>query len=393
MRLAGRMAHLMPSPSFSTLARAKALEAAGRDIIHLEVGEPDFDTPDNVIAAGVAALQSGHTRYTPAAGDMALRTAVARQLSASRGIEVEPAHVLVAPGGKPIIYYTIMALIQAGDEVVIPDPAFPSYATITAYAGGTPVLVPLRADDGFSFDVDAFAAALSPRTRLVVLNSPSNPTGGVMSSDALAAVARLLADRPDVLVLSDEIYSRMVYDGVHRSIASEPGMQERTILLDGCSKTFAMTGWRLGYAALPPALAPTLIDLQSNITSCAADATQQAALAAIEGPQSDVEAMIATFRRRRDHVVERLNALPGVRCARPAGAFYAFPDISATGLDDLELADALLTHAGVALLAGRGFGPAGAGHVRLSYAAAMPDLDRALDRMAEHLATLLPSEV
>ncbi|MFN8424167.1 MAG: aminotransferase class I/II-fold pyridoxal phosphate-dependent enzyme [Anaerolineae bacterium] len=392
MRLAGRMAHLQPSPSFSTLARAKALEAAGRDIIHLEVGEPDFDTPANVIAAGVAALQGGHTRYTPAAGDMALRAAVARHLSATRGIDVAPADVLVAPGGKPIIYYTIMALIEAGDEVIIPDPAVPSYATITAYAGGTPVFVPLRANDGFAFDVDAFAAAHSPRTRLVVLNSPSNPTGAVMSAEALAAVARLLADRPDVVVLSDEIYSRMVYDGVHRSIVSEPGMRERTVVLDGCSKTYAMTGWRLGYAALPPALAPTLIDLQSNITSCAADATQQAALAALDGPQADVEAMVATFRRRRDRVVERLGALPGVRCVRPAGAFYAFPDISATGLDDMALqAPSSRTPAS------RSWPAAASGRPAPDTCACRTrprcPTSNAPDRMGEYLATLVRAEV
>ncbi|MCC7018419.1 MAG: pyridoxal phosphate-dependent aminotransferase [Ardenticatenales bacterium] len=388
MRLAGRMAHLTPSPSFTTLARAKAMEAAGHDIIHLEVGEPDFDTPANVVEAGVAALRGGHTRYTPAAGEMALRSAIARHVGDTRDVDVAPTQILVAPGGKPVIYYTIMALVEAGDEVILPDPTFPSYATITAYAGATPVHVPLDAERGFAFDVDAFAAALSPRTRLVVLNSPSNPTGAVLSADDLAAIARLLADRPDVVVLADEIYSRMVYDGVHRSILTESGMAERTVVLDGFSKTYAMTGWRLGYAVLPPALAPILIDLQSNITSCAADATQVAGLAALDGPQADVEAMVHTFRSRRDRVVARLNELPGIRCALPAGAFYAFPDIRGTGLDDLTLADELLTHTGVALLAGRGFGPAGAGHLRLSYANAMSNLDRALDRMGEHLTTL-----
>jgi len=383
------MAHLQPSPSFTTLARAKALEAAGHDIVHLEVGEPDFDTPAHIVEAGVAALRGGHTRYTPAAGEAGLRAAIARHVEQSRGVEVAPSDVIVAPGGKPIIYYAIQALVDPGDEVIVPDPTFPSYATIAAYAGARVVRVPLRADDGFAFDVDAFAAALSPRTRLVVLNSPSNPTGAVMTAADLAAVARLVAARPDVVVLADEIYSRLVYDGAHRSIIAEPGMRERTILLDGFSKTFAMTGWRLGYAVVPPELAPALVDLQSNITSCAADATQVAGLAALTGPQADVDAMIDTFRARRDHVVARLNALPGVRCARPAGAFYAFPDIRATGLDDLELAESLLTHAGVALLAGRGFGPAGAGHLRLSYANALPNLDRALDRMAEALAMLV----
>ncbi len=389
MRLAGRMAHLQPSPSFTTLARAKALEAAGHDILHLEVGEPDFDTPADIVEAGVAALRGGHTRYTPAAGDAGLRAAIAHHVAQTRGVDVAPSDVLVAPGGKPILYYAIQALVDPGDEVILPDPTFPSYATITAYAGGRPVRVPLRADDGFAFDVDAFAAALSPRTRLVVLNSPSNPTGAVLTAADLAAVARLVVERPDVVVLSDEIYSRMVYDGVHRSIIAEPGMRDRTILLDGFSKTFAMTGWRLGYAVVPSWLAPALIDLQSNITSCAADATQVAGLAALTGPQDAVEAMIATFRQRRDHVVARLNELPGVRCARPAGAFYAFPDIRATGLDDLALAELLLTHAGVALLAGRGFGPAGEGHLRLSYANSLPNLDRALDRMGEALAALV----
>lgn len=383
--LAERTAHLASAASFTTLARAKELEASGRDIIHLEVGEPDFATPAHIVAAGARALRDGYTRYTPAPGIPGLRQAIADDTCQRDGIDVPPDRVLVAPGAKPIIFYTAMALMEPGAEAVIPDPTFPTYASTIELLGGRVVRVPLREENAFALDVEALAAAIGPRTRLLVLASPSNPTGGVMSHAQVQAIAELLRRHPQVWVLSDEIYSRIRYSGRHHSIAAEPGMLDRTIVLNGFSKTYAMTGWRLGWGILPPALVEPFTRLQINVASCANAAAQVAGIAALTGPQDCVDEMVAAFCRRRNLLVDGLNALPGVRCTLPEGAFYAFPRVTAERGEE-ALATRLLEDAGLALLPGTGFGPGGAGYLRLSYANSEANLRKALLRLHEALA-------
>lgn len=384
LRLAERTGHLAPSPSFDTLARAKALEATGRAVIHLEVGEPDFDTPPHIVEAGARALREGHTRYTPAAGIPALRRAVAEDARARHGIAAEPERVVVAPGAKPILFYTAMALMEPGAEAIVPDPTFPAYAAAIELVGGTVVRVPLRSEAGFASDLAAIEAAIGPRTRLIVVTSPSNPTGGAMDRAEVEALAELLRRHPDLWVLSDEIYARLLYEGEHHSIAAEPGMLDRTIVVGGVSKTYAMTGWRLGWGIVPAALVQPFARLQVNVASCANASAQEAAVAALTGPQDCVDAMLAAFRRRRDRLVEGLNALPGVRCLLPSGAFYAYPRFAAYP-DDVALADRLLEELGIAAVAGSGFGPSGAGHLRLSYAASEANLVLALERLDQLL--------
>lgn len=390
-RLAGRMARLGTETAFSVLAKAKALEAAGREVIHLEIGEPDFDTPANVVEAGCRALREGQTHYTPAAGIPELRAAIANDVATRRGISVDPAQVVVTPGGKPIMFFVMLALVGAGDEVSMPNPAFPIYESMVNFVGGTPRFVPLRQERRFRFDLDEFKATLSDRTRLVVLNSPANPTGGALAHDDIAAVADLLRDRPEVMILSDEIYARLLYEGSHHSIAAEPGMAGRTIILDGFSKTYAMTGWRLGYGVMPEWLAAEVTTLQVNSTSCVNSATQYAGVEALTGPQTSVDRMLEEFRARRDLVVSGLNSLPGIECAVPEGAFYAFPSIRGTGYSSDELADRLLNEAGVACLSGTAFGVHGEGHLRLSYANSRENLERALDRIDSFLRTPRPA--
>jgi aspartate/methionine/tyrosine aminotransferase len=375
------MSRLGTETAFTVLAKAKALEAQGREVIHLEIGEPDFDTPANVIDAGCDALRTGYTHYTPAAGIPPLREAIAKHISETRGIPVSPANVVAVPGGKPIVFYAILALVEPGDEVIMPNPAYPIYESMVRFVGATPVFVSLREEEDFGFDLDMFADSLSPKTRMVVLNSPSNPTGGVLSKGQLEALAGMLRDRPDVWVLSDEIYSRILYEGEHRSIASEPGMQERTILLDGYSKTYAMTGWRLGYGVMPEPMAEAFIQLQINATSCVNAATQKAGIEALNGPQDAITAMVAEFRRRRDYIVAGLNRIPGIHCTMPKGAFYAFPNITATGMTERALADRLLNEFGVAVLPGTAFGTFGRGYLRLSYANSIDNIERALKLM------------
>ena len=388
MKLAGRMGRLGTETAFSVLAKAKALEAQGRDIIHLEIGEPDFDTADHIVEAGCRALRSGETHYTPTAGIPELREAIAADVAESRGIGVDPAQVVVTPGGKPIMFFAILALVEPGDEVLMPNPAFPIYESMVDFVGGTPVFVPLRQENGFRFDLDEFREGLSEKTRLVILNSPANPTGGVFTAEDIAGIAGILRERPDVVVLSDEIYARLLYSGSFASIASERGFgpDERTIILDGFSKTYAMTGWRLGYGVMPEALAEQVTKLQVNSNSCTAAATQHAGLAALSGPQDAVDRMLEEFRARRDLIVAGLNDLPGVECISPQGAFYAFPKVSGTGLPAGELADLLLEEAGVACLSGTAFGRHGEGHLRLSYANSRENISRALDRMHEVLS-------
>ena len=387
VKLADRMGRLGTETAFSVLAKAKALEARGRDIIHLEIGEPDFDTADHIVEAGCRALRSGETHYTPTAGIPELREAIAADVAKSRGISVDPAQVVVTPGGKPIMFFAILALVEAGDEVLMPNPAFPIYESMVDFVGGTPVFVPLRQENGFRFDLEEFRAGLGARTRLVILNSPANPTGGVFTAEDIAGIAEILRERPDVVVLSDEIYSRLLYSGSFASIASEPGFgpDERTIILDGFSKTYAMTGWRLGYGVMPEALAEQVTKLQVNSNSCTAAATQHAGLAALHGPQDAVDRMLEEFRARRDLIVAGLDDVPGVECISPAGAFYAFPNVSGTGRSATELADLLLEEAGVACLSGTAFGRHGEGHLRLSYANSRENISRALDRIHEVL--------
>ncbi len=387
MDFAERVVRLAPEGAYHMLARAQALEAAGRDIIHLEIGQPDAPTFENVAQAGIQAIRDGHTRYTPSAGIPALRAAIAADAGRRRGIDVRPAQVVVGPGAKPALFFPTLALVRPGDEVMYPDPGFPTYTAMIEVAGGVPVPVPLREEEDFSLDLDVFDRLVSDRTRLIVLNSPSNPTGGVMSRSALEHVAEV-AQRRDIWVLSDEIYARLVYDKPAPSIAALPGMAERTIICDGFSKTYAMTGWRLGFGIMPEPLAERVDLLLTHSVGCTASFTQIAGLEAIGGPQDQVEAVTAEYRRRRDALVTGLNALPGVRCRAPQGAFYAFPNVSALGRASDWLADYLLDEAGVAVLPGASFGRNGEGYLRLCFANSMANIEAALGRMSQALAKL-----
>ena len=387
MRLAERMGRLGSESAFEVLARARALEAQGRDVIHLEIGEPDFGTPGNIVEAGREALAQGWTHYGPAAGDPELRAAVAARTNALRGTAYDPEQVIVTPGAKPVMFFTMLALIGAGDEVIYPDPGFPIYRSMIDFAGGTAVPIPLRESHAFGLDVDELERLITPRTRLLIVNTPGNPTGGVIPPADLERIAAL-AVRHDLWVLSDEIYGELVFDGEHASLATFPGMAERTILLDGFSKTFAMTGWRLGYGIVPPVLVEPFTKLMVNSVSCASVAVQRAGLAALTGPLGEVDAMREAFRRRRDLVVDGLNAIPGLTCSRPAGAFYVFPNISATGQTSAAFADGLLQGQAVATIAGTSFGDHGEGYIRLSTANSDENLVRAVGRIADHVAAL-----
>ncbi|MEA3334772.1 MAG: pyridoxal phosphate-dependent aminotransferase [Chloroflexota bacterium] len=387
MRLARRMSRLGTETAFEVLARAKALEAQGRDIIHLEIGEPDFDTPANIVAAGTEALQSGYTHYTPSNGMLPLREAIAEEVSSTRGISVTPEQVVVVPGGKPIMFFALLALCGQGDEVVYPNPGFPIYESMINFVGARPVALRLGMEKEFSFDPEELRALVTDRTRLIILNSPANPTGGVLSKADLDQVAELALEK-QIPVLSDEIYSRILYDGEFTSVASVPGMEELAIILDGYSKTYAMTGWRLGYGVMPVFLAQQMAKLMVNSNSCTAAFTQMAGIEALTGPQDGVDAMVEAFRRRRDLIVDGLNAIPGFRCLSPKGAFYAFPNIEGTGRTSQELADILLDEAGVAALAGPCFGEHGEGFLRFSYANSEENIGKALVRIRETVERL-----
>lgn len=381
--LAERMSRLGTESAFDVLARARALEAQGREIIHLEIGEPDFDTPVHIVEAGIAALRNGETHYTPAPGIPALRDAIASEVARTRNMPVSMEQVVVTPGGKPIMFFVILALAEAGDEVIYPDPGFPIYGSVINFSGATPKPLPLREENDFRFDIDELRSLVSDRTRLVIINSPGNPTGGVLGDEELAELARL-ANEHDFWVLSDEIYCRMTYDGAEpRSITAYEGMPERTIILDGFSKTYAMTGWRLGYGVMPVELAEQVTRLQINCNSCTPGFTQLAGIAALTGPQDAVGEMVAEFKRRRDAVVAGLNEIPDVTCRTPQGAFYVFPNFSAHGEG---IGDYLLQEAGVALLDGGGFGDTGRGHLRISYANSLANIELALERIADALA-------
>jgi len=385
--LSPRALELGTEGAFAVLARARELERAGRDVVHLEIGEPDFPTPAHAAEAAFAAIRAGETGYCPAPGIAELREAAAADLSRTRGVPVAPARVLVANGAKPFLFFGVLATCEPGDEVIYPDPGFPIYESAIRFAGATPVPLVLRETDDFAFSIDELAACVTERTKLVILNSPQNPTGGVLAREALAAAADVLRDSP-AWVLSDEVYGRLLHEGAFASIATEPGMLERTIVLDSFSKTYAMTGWRCGYAAVPEPLVEPLTRFLVNATSCVPPFVQRAGVAALTGPQDGVERMRAEFRARRDLVVAGLAAMPGVTCRVPHGAFYAFPNVTGVPLPTEVLADRLLDEAGVALLSGTAFGAAGEGHLRLSYATSRERLAEGLARMRAFLEGL-----
>jgi aspartate/methionine/tyrosine aminotransferase len=387
MKIAQAAARLGSESAFEVLVRARALEAAGRQVVHLEIGEPDFPTPPHVAEAGARAIQDGHTHYGPAVGLPELRRAIAEQVERIQGVTVSPDQVVVTPGGKPIMFFTLMALVDPGDEVIYPDPGFPIYRSMIDYVGGRAMPLALRERRNFRFDLAELQQLISARTKLIILNSPSNPVGSVLEHSDLEGIAELVRGR-DIAVLSDEIYSRITYDHRHESIAALPGMLDQTIILDGFSKTYAMTGWRLGYGVFPSELVPTIDKLMVNSVSCVPPFSQHAALAALTGPQEQVNRMVAEFGRRRDVLISGLNSIPGLSCATPKGAFYAFPNITRTGLSSKEFADRLLQDAGVAALSGGSFGARGEGYLRLSYASSLSNLELALDRIREFVGSL-----
>jgi len=387
LKLAKRLSRLGTETAFEVLVKAKALEAQGKEVVHLEIGEPDFPTPQTIVAAGTGALQKGHTHYCASDGIPELRAAVARDIQATRGIPVDANWVVITPGAKPIMFYLILALVEEGDEVLYPNPGFPIYESMINFAGGKPVPLPLLEKFEFRFDVSELRQRVSDRTKLIIINSPQNPTGGLLTKTDLEAIAEIAIER-DIMVLSDEIYARMVYDGSHHSISSLPGMLERTVILDGFSKTYAMTGWRLGYGVMPPALQAHISRLVTNSVSCTAPFTQIAGLEALAKAESDVLAMVAEFRRRRDYISKALDAIPGIRCLCPPGAFYVFPNIQSFGMKSSAFSDYLLNSAGVAVLSGSSFGEFGEGHIRISYANSMENLAKAVQRIGEAVAQL-----
>jgi len=384
MNYAARMARLGTETAFEVLARAQALEAQGKSVVHLEIGEPDFDTPVHIREAAIEAMQSGWTHYGPSAGLRDVREAIASYIEKTRGIYAEPDQVVVTPGGKPILFFTMLALLDEGDEAIYPNPGFPIYESVIQFLGAKAVPIRLREERNWTFDVDELASLVTPRTKLLVLNSPHNPTGGTLDHASLKAIADL-ASKHGFWILSDEIYSRILYEGTHESIATFPGLRERTVILDGFSKTYAMTGWRLGYGVMDKGLAAHVARLMTNCNSCTNSFVQKAGKAALTGPQDSVDDMVAEFHRRRDRLVAGLNALPGVSCTMPTGAFYAFPNVTGTGMSAGDLARAMLDEAGVAVLSGTAFGKFGEGYLRLSYANSLPNLEKALERMGTFL--------
>ena len=380
--LARRLERLGTETAFEVLAKARALEATGRSVIHLEIGEPDFDTPPSIVAAGAAALEGGETHYTASVGIAELREAIARSLGERRGLAVDPANVIVTPGAKPIMFYALLALLEPGDEAIYPDPGFPIYSSMISFAGARAVPLPLREANDFAPDVDELRGLVTQRTKVLVLNSPHNPTGGVLDPATVREIARMAVER-DLWVLADEIYAEILYDGTHRSILAESGMAERTVLLDGFSKTYAMTGWRLGFGVFPRPLVDPVAKLVTNSVSCTATFVQRAGVAALATRPPEIDAMLAEFRRRRDAVVAGLNAIDGITCRLPHGAFYVFPNITALGRgDSATVAEGLLTDAGVATLAGTCFGAQGEGYLRLSYANSLEKINEAITRIA-----------
>lgn len=380
LRLADRMYRLGTETAFEVAARARALEAQGKPIIHLEIGEPDFDTPTHVRQEACRALEEGYTHYSNSTGILELREAIAQYAGKIRGLQFDPNNVVVTPGAKPIMFYTIMALVEPGEEVIYPNPGFPIYESMINFLGGVAVPLQLSERRDFRVDLDELESKVSSNTRLLILNSPHNPTGGVLTYDDLKAIADL-AVKHDVMVLADEIYSGIIYEGEHHSILDFPGMMERTILLDGFSKTYAMTGWRMGYGIFPAEMVPHVSRLIINSVSCTSTFSQRAAVAALTGPRDEVEHMQEAFSQRRNLVYEGLNKIPGLRCNHPAGAFYAFPNITDTGMDSRAYAEYLLTEADVAVLPGTSFGAFGEGYIRISFANSAENLQEAMRRI------------
>ena len=385
MKLAERMSRLGTETAFEVLAKARGLEREGRDIIHLEIGEPDFDTPANIVEAGKRALGEGYTHYGPSPGLMEVRERIAEEVSRTRDISLTAENIVVTPGGKPIMFFSILALVDEGDEVLYPNPGFPIYESMINFVGGVPVPMKLLASRDFGVDVEEVAGQISPRTKMMILNSPNNPCGSIISRADLEALAEL-ARQHDITVLSDEIYSRFLYEGEHHSIASLPGMRDRTIMLDGFSKTYAMTGWRIGYGAMPLELVEPISRLSTNSVSCTASFTQVAALEGMDGPQDEAYNIVAEFKKRRDIIVEGLNRIPGIRCPMPGGAFYVFPSVEGTGMTSKRFADGLLEDQSVACLAGESFGEYGDGCVRFSFANSAENIERALERIDRFVA-------
>jgi aspartate/methionine/tyrosine aminotransferase len=386
MILADGLKRLGTETAFDVLARAQKLKEAGQDIINLGIGQPDFPTPENIVTAAQKALEDGHHGYTPANGILPLREAVAADMANRRGVDIDPDRIVVVPGGKVTMYFAITMFGQPGVEIMYPDPGFPIYRSVIEFTGAKAVPIPLYEKSGFSFSAEEVLAKITDRTRLIIVNSPANPTGGVVPKAELDKLVAGLVDHPDVAVMSDEIYARMVYDGVpHASLTAYPEIADRLILLDGWSKTYAMTGWRLGWAVWPEALAPIATRLAINIHSCVNAATQYAGIEALRGPQDAVDRMVAAFDERRGVIVDRLNGLPGFRCQRPGGAFYAFPNIEGTGRPAADLQEQLLTEAGVAVIAGTSFGAQGEGYLRFSYANSIENIERAIERIGNFL--------
>jgi len=374
--------------AFEVLAKAKALEKRGKDIVHLEIGEPDFDTPTNIKEAAVKALYAGYTHYVPAAGLPELRKTIAEHISKTRNIEVDPEEVVVTPGAKPVLFFSILALVNSGEEVLNLNPGFPIYESVINFVGAKQVLIPLKEENDFRFDPEYVKEKITNKTKMIVLNSPENPTGGVLTREDLKAVADCLTDRDDVFVISDEVYSNILYEGEHESIASLPEMKEKSILLDGFSKTYAMTGWRLGYGVMRKDLAQKITQLMINSNSCTCAFVQMAGIEALRGPQGESEKMVAEFKKRREVIVSGLNDIKGISCRKPHGAFYVFPNITGTGMDCNKLSDYLLNNAGVAVLSGTSFGQYGEGYLRLSFANSIENIEKALNRMSEALENL-----
>jgi aspartate aminotransferase len=380
MRLAQKMKRLGTETAFEVLARAKELEREGKEVIHLEIGEPDFDTPKNIIEAAIKALKEGYTHYTPSAGLPEVREVVAKYISDTRKIKADADEVVVTPGAKPIMFFTIISLVEEGDEVIYPNPGFPIYESMIDFLGGKSVPIQLREENQFRLDVDELRKLVTPKTRMIIINSPQNPTGGVLTLEDLKGIAEI-ALKNDIHVLSDEIYSRSIYEGEHHSIASLPDMKERTIILDGLSKTYAMTGWRVGYGVMNKTLAPHIARLMTNSNSCTASFTQRALIEALTGPQDEPKRMVAEFKKRRDVIVKGLCQIPNFSCSSPKGAFYVFPNIKKTGWQSKKLADALLNEAGIAVLSGTSFGKFGEGYLRISYANSIENINKGLEKI------------
>lgn len=381
MNLAHRMSNLGTETAFEVLAKAKKLEAEGKSIIHLEIGEPDFPTPANICEAAIKSIQAGDTHYTPSAGILELRTVIANYIKKTRGNDVHPDEIVMTPGAKPIMFFAILALVNEGDEVIYPNPGFPIYESMIKFVGGKPVPIKLEESRDFAFNIEDFKKLITPKTKMVIINTPQNPTGGILTEDEIRQIAGVLKDRPDIYILSDEIYSRLIFKGEHFSITQIPGFKDRTIILDGFSKTYAMTGWRAGYGVMNTDLAKVVAQLMTNSNSCTNAMVQKACIEAYEGPQDSVEKMKEEFKIRRDIIVEGLNSIKGFSCIVPQGAFYAFPNITKTGMSSKDLNEILLYKGGVAALAGTSFGEFGEGYLRFSYANSRENIKEAIKRI------------